>query len=99
VVFIIPYEKILMHDVNQLFAEFKERAAGVICSDVPDRNNALVELEDVIARNADINEGERLRLRAYMQEYRRKLIDGYDAGANVPDLSDRKTGNSSPGDR
>jgi|GEM_PF-2216974 len=81
-----------MNKIKQLYESFKERAAIVEASRPDDLNAALIALENNMADNSGLGEHDRLEARAYMQEYRRQRINGYEAGAKSPRISNSDSG-------
>ena len=72
-----------MKQVSELFDEYKQRANKLLsdAKEQSDRNAALIALENQMVDASTLPEGERIKLRAYMEEYRRLKIDDYEAGA------------------
>ena len=81
-----------MMDIKEIYRQYQEEAKKLEESGPEDLNAALTELENRTAENSGLNEGDRLELRAYMVEYRRQTVDGYEAGANELHLSDPESG-------
>src|ERR1044072_617101 len=81
-----------MGDVKEIFKEYTRRAEQLLAEDHPDHNACLVALENDMADNSDLGEGDRLELRAYMEEFRRQKINGYEAGALNPKISNPESG-------
>jgi hypothetical protein len=81
-----------MTDVKEIYRQYQEEAKKLKESGPEDLNAALTELENRTAENSGLSEGDRLELRAYMVEYRRQTVDGYEAGADKPHLSEPESG-------
>ncbi|HRO42869.1 MAG TPA: hypothetical protein PL009_08545 [Flavipsychrobacter sp.] len=81
-----------MNTVKQLFDAYKQQAQQLLNEENTDRNARLVALENQIADASALPEGDRLELRAYMQEYRRQKINDYEAGATNPHISNKDSG-------
>ncbi len=81
-----------MPDVKILFDRFIAEAKQIRDQHPGDLDAELVALENRIADNSGLGEGKRLELRAYMQEYRRKMVDGFEAGATTSHLSNKDSG-------
>jgi hypothetical protein len=77
-----------MSDVKSFFDRYVAEARSLRDTRPADLNAVLVELENTIADHSGLPEWKRLELRSYMQEHRRQLIDGYDAGAGTASISD-----------
>ena len=91
-----------MADIQTIFKQYQDQARNVIQSNPENLNVALTTLENQVATNSGLSEGDRLELRAYMVEFRRQSVDGYEAAANQPHLSNLDSapfsGESGPAD-
>ena len=81
-----------MTDIKEIYRQYLQEAKRLEESRPEDLNAVLTELENRTAENSDLSEGDRLELRAYMVEYRRQTVDGYEAGADKPHLSEPDSG-------
>jgi hypothetical protein len=81
-----------MTQVDELFADYKQRAQQILAEEHGDRNAGLVALENQMVDTSELPEGDRLALRAYMEEYRRQKINEYEAGAKNPAISNPESG-------
>ncbi len=81
-----------MSEITSHFDRFIVEANKLKDRNVTNLNQELVALENKIADNSGLPEWKRLELRSYMQEYRRKMVDGYDAGAGAPGLKNDFSG-------
>jgi hypothetical protein len=79
-------------DIKQLFEEYKRRADELLQDGLPDANGRLIALENQMADESGLHEGDRLELRAYMEEYRRLKMDNFEAGAETPRISKPDSG-------
>jgi hypothetical protein len=81
-----------MSEIIEIFDKYKAEARRLKDHRPADLNAALIELENNMADASGLGEKNRLELRAYMQEFRRQAVDGYEAGAELPHLSDPDSG-------
>ena len=81
-----------MDDINEVFDKYKAEARRLKDHMPADLNAALIELENKMAEGSGLGEKDRLELRAYMQEFRRQAVDGYEAGTELPNLSEPDSG-------
>ena len=81
-----------MSSIKELFEEYKQRAQALKAEKPHDLNGKLIALENQMADASDLGERDRLETRAYMEEYRRKIVDGYEAGAQSPPISEPWSG-------
>ena len=81
-----------MGEIQAIFEQYQDQARKVMQSNPENLNAALTSLENYVATNSDLSEGDRLELRAHMVEFRRQSVDGYEAAANQPHLSNPDSG-------
>jgi hypothetical protein len=81
-----------MSEITEIFDKYKAEAKRLKDHRPEDLNAALIELENKMADGSALGEKDRMELRAYMQEFRRQAIDGYEAGAELPHLSEPDSG-------
>jgi hypothetical protein len=79
-------------DIKRLFEEYKRRADELLHQALPDENGRLIALENQMADDSGLHEGDRLELRAFMEEYRRLKMDNFEAGAETPKISKPDSG-------
>jgi hypothetical protein len=79
-------------NIKQLFNEYKKRADELLKQDLPDENGRLIALENQMADDSGLHEGDRLELRAFMEEYRRLKMDSFEAGAENERISKPDSG-------
>ncbi|RYZ48503.1 MAG: hypothetical protein EOP49_18535 [Sphingobacteriales bacterium] len=81
-----------MENIKTVFELYKTEAGRLEAGNPEDLNAALIALENRMADNSGLGEGDRLEARAYMEEYRRKRVNGYKAGADSPPISEPWSG-------
>jgi len=81
-----------MPTISQLFDDYKIRAQKIIDAMDGEVNAALIALENQVADASSLHEGDRLELRARMQEYRSQKINEFEAGAQNPKISKEDNG-------
>jgi hypothetical protein len=79
-------------DIKRLFEEYKRRADELLQQHLPDENGRLIALENQMADDSGLHEGDRLELRAFMEEYRRLKMDSFEAGAENGRISKPDSG-------
>ena len=84
-----------MDEVTSLFKEYISRSAEILKHMGEGQVARLIALENQMVDNSGLPEGARLRLRAYMEEYRTQKTMGYESGADAPGIPKGKTGDGS----
>ena len=82
----------IMNNVSEQYRAYQTSARQIVDSRPADLDAALTELENRFADDSGLVEGDRLELLAYMVEFRRQAVDGYEAGAETPHIGEGDSG-------